>query len=58
MAREDNILKTIKRMGREASLNALRNVGNVNRSKTFESRKDKANDPRRQRKQQSWRSEL
>lgn len=50
---EDKALR-LARIDRELRMETLRNVGNVGVSRVIPSDKDKAKDPRRQRKQKDW----
>jgi len=49
-----SILSDLRRLARIESVETLRNVGNVCRARTIPSKRDKANDPKRQRKTRSW----
>jgi hypothetical protein len=44
----------LSKLRREQSLENLKNIGNTCRTRIFQSKKDKANDPKRQRKQKDW----
>lgn len=47
-------ISALKSSAREIYVDTLRNVGYIDGHKVIPSRKDKAADPRRQRKQKDW----
>lgn len=53
-----NIREFLAASSREARLDTLRNVGYIDGHRVVPSKRDKANDARRQRKQKNWIKEM